>query len=592
MGAIHVLAAADVTVGGYVSLIKLIPAVVVLLLWAKLLTWADKDAVVAHMARVPLNLGMLGGLIVAYALFFLLPFYVVTLPVLILVLCAEVATYLTIRRQSVGLKDLRGQFDEWIHSFGSKKEIKALPGQVMLVTKSGQTIESPAGDSPDRPAYDATQLALTDPLKKGAEQIEIDSRSEGNTLKYTVDTVTYSGSGLDRPSAAIAITYLKAIASMDVEDRRKPQTGNLRLSIDGKKRDARVQTAGSTAGEMLRMEIDPKKRHEFQLADLGFTEQQLATIKAGIAENTGVVLLSAPKGMGLTSLMYGMLRGHDAFLQHIQTVERDARQDLDGVTQNKLAANASADEEFKSTDWVVSQQPDVILVNKIEDPRSATELIKYSKHEGGRRIYVGIRATSTFEALEQWRKLVGDDSIALETLKLVINGRVLRKLCMACKVEFAPEPAMVRKLGMNPEKVTKLYQARTQPLRDPKGNPVPCEFCNDLHYKGRQGVYEIMVIDDEMRQAIIAGKPVEPVFRRQRARFLQDEALALVEAGETSVQEVKRAMKGAAADAEPPPEGPEQTPSPGPKGPKAAPRAKAPAVRPAAPAAKTAARKR
>ena len=591
MGAIHLLAAAsDVPVGGYVNLIKLVPAVLVLLLWARFLTWADKDAVAAHMPRVPLNMGMMGGMVVAYALFFLLPFYIVTFPLLIIVLGIEIGAYAVIRKQTVGLSDLKGQFDDWIRSFGSKKEVKAVAGQVLLVTKNGQPIESPAGDSPDRPAYDASQLALTDPLKKGADQIDIDSRSEASTLKYVVDTVTYAATGLDRASAAAAIAYLKAIASMDVEERRKPQTGNMRASVDGKKHDFKVQTAGSTAGEMMRIEIDPKKRHEFQLADLGFTEQQLATIKASIAENTGVVLLSAPKGMGLTSLMYGTLRGHDAFLQHIQTVERDARQDLDGVTQNKLPAAATADEEFKSVDWVISQQPDVILVNKIEDPRSATELIKYSKHEGGRRIYVGIRATSTFEALEQWRKMVGDDTIALETLKLVINGRVLRKLCMACKVEFAPDPQMVRKLGMNPEKVTKLFQARTQPMRDPKGNIIPCEFCNELHYKGRQGVYEIMVIDDEMRQAIIAGKPVEPVFRRQRARFLQDEALALVEAGETSVQEVKRAMKGGGGDAEGPSE-PAAGASPPTAGKPAPYKPPAPA-RPAARAAKAGIRKR
>ncbi|HSZ54560.1 MAG TPA: ATPase, T2SS/T4P/T4SS family, partial [Tepidisphaeraceae bacterium] len=365
------------------------------------------------------------------------------------------------------------------------------------------------------------------------------------------------------------------------------QTGNMRLTVDGKKHDVRVQTAGSTAGEYLRLELDPKKKHDFQLADLGFTEQQLAVVKESITENKGIVILSAPKGMGLTSLMYGVLRGHDAFLQHIQTVERDPQQDLDGVTQNKLAANAPAAEEFKSTDWVISQEPNVILINQIEDPRSATELIKFSKSEGGRRVYVGIRAASTFEALEHWRKLVGDDSLALESLKLVINGRVMRKLCINCKVEFAPEPGMVRKLGMNPEKVTKLYQARTQPLRDQKGNPIVCEFCQDLRYKGRQGVFEIMVIDEEMRQAIIAGKPVEPVFRRQRARFLQDEALSLVEAGETSVQEVKRVMKGGSAEAESPAQA-----AAAPAGAKAPPRPKAAAPRPAAGKPKTATPKR
>ena len=255
--------------------------------------------------------------------------------------------------------------------------------------------------------------------------------------------------------------------------------------------------------------------------------------------------------MGLTSLLYGVIRGHDAFLEHIQSVERDPEQDLEGITQNKLAGNASGDEEFKMTDWVISQEPNAILLNKLEDPRTAIALIKYAKSEEGHRVYVGMRAASSFEALEQWRKLVGDDSLAVENLKMIVNGRVLRKLCMACKVEFAPDQAMLRKLGMNPEKVTSLYQARTQPLRDPKGNPVPCEFCHDLHFKGRQGVFEIMTMDDEMRLAVTGGKPVEPVFRRQRGRFLLDEALGLVEAGETSVQEIKRVTRPGAADAPP-----------------------------------------
>jgi type II secretory ATPase GspE/PulE/Tfp pilus assembly ATPase PilB-like protein len=575
MGVNFVLAAAQMSGGGYVSIPKIIPAVLILLLWAKLLTWADKDAVAAHLPRIPLNLGMLSGMIASYFLFFLVPYYFVALPLLIVVFGAEAGIYLAIRHQKVGLQDLKGQFDAWIKGFGGKKEVTAPAGDVLLLTKSGQAIEPPKSDAPDRPSYDATQLALTDPLRKGADQVDVDSRSENNTFRYTVDCVTYAAAGLDRANAAAAISYIKAVAGMDVDDKRKPQTGQMRVVIENKKHDVKVMSAGSTAGEAMRIEFDPKKKHDYAMAELGFTEDQLTAIRESIADNDGVVLISAPKGMGLTTLMYGVLRGHDAFLKHIQTVERDPQQELDGITQNKLAPNASAEEEFKTTDWVISQEPDIILVNKIENPRTATELIKFTKHEEhSRRVYVGIRALSTFDALDQWRKLIGDDSLAAEQLRMVINGRVLRKLCMACKVEFAPDQAMLRKLGMNPEKVTALYQARTQPLRDQKGNPIPCEFCYDLHFKGRQGVFEIMKIDDEMRAAIVGGKPIEPVFRRQRGRFLQDEALTLVESGETSVQEIKRVMKP--GDAEPPQAAPGAGPAAAP-----APKTKSP-TRPAA----------
>jgi len=551
MGVNLVLAAIEVPAGGgYLNIWKILPALLILLVWGRLLTWADKDAPVAHLPRTALNLGFLLGLVVAYALFFFLPYYL-GLPVLVVMAGAEAGTYLYLRRKRVGLRDLRKQFNDWLRSFGKKKSTEAPPGEVTLMTKS-TTAPIPNADAPERPAYDASQLLLTDPLQKSSEQIDLDGRAEtGLVVKYMVDGVTYSGRVIDRATGAAAIGYLKGLADMDVEDRRKPQTGSMRLMLDGQKHEVKVQTAGSTAGEYMRLTIDPRKRHEFKLDQLGFNERQLPLIQENIAENKGIVLLSAPKAMGLTALEYGMLRGHDAFLQHIQTIEREPEQDLDGITQNRLAANATPAEEYKMADWVISQEPDVILMNKVEDSRSAVDLVKYAK-TSGKRVYVALRALSTFEALDQWRKLIGDDNLAMEALQMVINGRVLRKLCNNCKVGYSPDPTTLRKLGMHPEKVTQLFQARTTPLRDPKGNPIPCQFCHDLRFQGRTGVFEIMTIDDEVRDAVTSGKPVEPLFRKKRGRFLQEEALALVEKGETSVQEVKRVLRPGSAEAEPP----------------------------------------
>ena len=118
---------------------------------------------------------------------------------------------------------------------------------------------------------------------------------------------------------------------------------------------------------------------------------------------------------------------------------------------------------------------------------------------------------------------------------------------MACKSAFQPEAEYLRKLNLDPAKVTQLYQARTAPLKDPKGNPILCEFCQELRYKGRFGVYEMFVIDDEVRQAVIAGGSVnqlKTLFRKQRRQYLQEIALAQVVTGETSVQEVLRVLRG------------------------------------------------
>jgi type II secretory ATPase GspE/PulE/Tfp pilus assembly ATPase PilB-like protein len=543
-----VLAAAPVPGGGYVSIAKVVVALIILLVWARLMSWADTDAPAAHLPRNKINIANLGGLVVAYALFFLLPSFWLGLPLLLIVAGAEASVYLNMRKKLVGLHDLRKQFDNWLSGIKGKKKEEAGAGEVVLIGKNNQPKPVPEVTAPDRPAYDAAQLALTEPLKKKAEQIDIDGRHQsGTTVKYVVDGMSYAGRTLDGTSGAAGINYMKGIAGMNVEERRKPQTGTMKITLDGKKHELKIQTAGSTAGEYMRMMVDAKNRHHYQLEELGFNKAQLERVKETIRQSKGVVLITAPKGMGLTSLQYGILRGHDAFIKHIQTIERDPEEDLEGITQNKLAASAKPEEEYKAIDWAISQDPDVILINKLEDPRSAVDLINYSRN--GKRAYVSMRASSTFEALNQWRKIVGDDTLAVDALEMVINGRVLRKLCNNCKVAYAPDPATLRKLGMNPEKVTQLFQARTQPQRDQKGNAIPCDFCNDLRFNGRTGVFEIMTIDDDMRQAVVAGKPVEPVFRKQRSRFLQEEALALVEAGDTSVQEVKRILKADAAAA-------------------------------------------
>jgi type II secretory ATPase GspE/PulE/Tfp pilus assembly ATPase PilB-like protein len=292
------------------------------------------------------------------------------------------------------------------------------------------------------------------------------------------------------------------------------------------------------------MVVDPKQRHSLKIDQLGFNDQQLQTLKHSIAEGGGLVLLATPKSQGLTSLIYAVLRGHDAFLTHIQTIERNVEDDLEGVTQNKLASNATGAEEHKQVGWVISQEADVLAIAEVQDPKSAQEIAKIAAK--GNRIYVGIRAANTFDALTAWRKLVGDDELAVKGLSMVIAGRVLRKLCNACKVGYTPEPATLRKLNMDPDKISKLYQARTEPMRDSKGNPVPCDFCKDLHFSGRIGVFEMLVVDDEVRKIIQEGGSVNQlkgIFRKQRSRYLQEQALHLVEQGETSIHEVLRVLK-------------------------------------------------
>jgi general secretion pathway protein E len=538
---------ADIQAGGYVSGLKVIPVVLILLIWTRLLTWIDKDTITARLPRIPINMGMIGGLIGAFILFFILPTFLIGLVVLLGVLIVEMGVYLLLRKQSVGLGDLGDEFKNWLRSLrGKEKEVKEIVGAVQLVGQSGSLLPAPDADTPEAESYNGMQRMLTDPLENNADIIEIMPAEGGLMVKYSVDGVVYTGASVPKQLGAAAVSYLKAAAGLDMNEVRKPQTGTLKLNINKRRRELALTTKGSTAGEFARMISEPKKRHSFALETLGMQQDQVDLIRNEIKEGGGgVVLLSAPKGTGLTSLSYAMLRAHDAFLEHIMTLERDQEQDLEGITQNKLASNATAVEESKQASWLTSQQPDVLLVSKPESPQTAQDLVKAAKD--GRRVYVSLVAGNVSETISAWKKVCGgDEKLAVSALKMVISGRTLRKLCEACKQGYAPDPETLRKLNMDPHKVTQLFQARKEPIRDPKGNPIRCEFCNDLRYKGRSGIYEIMTIDDEIKQILLAGgtpAQLKTAFRKQRGRYLQEMGLLLVEQGETSVQEVLRVLK-------------------------------------------------
>ncbi|QOV89149.1 ATPase, T2SS/T4P/T4SS family [Humisphaera borealis] len=589
--------------GGYVSIFKSVVLIGILLLWCKLLAWASTDAKAAHLSQAAFNIGNLVGLIAAYAIVFLVPLsFWLIVPIVLLIMAGEVAVYLRARNKVAGLSDLKQQWDDY--KKGMKRAKKSdTPGAVQLIAKSGP-LPVPEGESPDRPAYDAAQLALGDALKKGADQIDISPSAEGMKVKYIVDCVSYDlPAVLDAAAGPAAISYIKAAAGMNVDEKRKPQTGTMKLTVEGgEKRDIKLQSAGTTAGEFIRLMVNSAKRHSRKMPELGFSEAQMKVIKESIADRSGVVLLCTPKGQGLTQLMYGVMRGHDAFMEHMHSIERDPPETIEGLTPNVLAANATPDEEAAKVDWVGSQDADVIMMDRMESPKSAASAIRYiTESERPRRLYVGMRAGSTAEAIEQWRKLLGTEGQAqgMAVLKMVICGRVLRKLCAACKESYTPDPNTLRKLNMNPEKVSTLFKARETPLRDPKGNAIPCEFCKDLRFTGRTGVFEVLVVTDEIRAAIAAdgGKPgsnFKTAFRKGKNRYLQEEALGLVESGDTSVQEVLRVLRPpeeAARPAAAPAARPAQRPAAAPGAPKPAgtPRPAGTAAAPAAPGARPAA---
>ncbi|MGA2582726.1 MAG: ATPase, T2SS/T4P/T4SS family [Tepidisphaeraceae bacterium] len=567
---------ATISTTGYLNPYKAGALVVILLIWVKLLAWVDKDAPVARMPREIVNSGMFLALAVGYVLFFFMPQFSVALSSLLGCFVLSIGTYIGIRAKTVGLSDLKLELINWWNGMFKRapKEAKAKAGQILFVNAGGAPQEPPTEEDPERLGYDSAQTLLITPLKRTAERIEVVA-ADTPLNAHLVDGMKYDGGAMDRAAAGAAIQYLKGLAGLDLNERRKPQTGSFKTVFSNHRTPIQITTQGNATGESARLLVDPKNRYNIKYENLGFTEGQLETFKKTMEDPTGVVLLSAPKAQGLTTLAYGVIRAHDAFMYHIHTIERAPEADLEGITQNALTATASGAEEAKQVNWVVSQEPDIIMLTSIEDRNSAQDLAKYAAEK---RAYICMRSGNTFDTLAQWRKLVADDNLAMKNLRLIISGRLVRRLCEACKIGYTPDPTQLRKLNMSPDSVGKLFAARKEPMRDAKGNPVPCEFCHDLGFKGRMGIYEFFIIDDEVRKIVAAGgsdAQLKQAFRKQRGRLLQEVALGQVQVGETSLEEVLRVLR--VSDGPPGAKPPGAGPAPAP----AAPRAPRPAPRPA-----------
>src|SRR4051812_17375664 len=237
--------------GAYISLLKLLPVVLLLLIFLRLTTWVDKDAERAHLPREILNSLVFIIGVAGFILFFFIPSFVVAISVLFGVVALDMGVYLILRSQQVGLGDLQGEFKQFLRNMGRSKPkvVEAEEGEVQFIKKNNDSLEPPAADDSSRAGYDASQTILSAPLKKNAERIEVRPLNEGMAgLTYMVDGFPYNAPSLNRAAAVSAITFLKKLAAMDVNDKRKPQSGMTKVILDGKRMDIEVATAGTTAG--------------------------------------------------------------------------------------------------------------------------------------------------------------------------------------------------------------------------------------------------------------------------------------------------------------------------------------------------------
>ncbi|MFW5839154.1 MAG: GspE/PulE family protein, partial [Planctomycetota bacterium] len=335
------------------------------------------------------------------------------------------------------------------------------------------------------------------------------------------------------------ITYLKTVTDMDPAELRKPQETQISVEgTQGRPVEVYLKTAGTTSGQRLHVKI-VQEAVQTDLEKLGMPGDILETL-VNLSHEDGLIIVAGPSRSGVTSTLYSLIRKQDAYIKHLVMLEESSAIDLENVTQNEYTDEAGLARELASA---LRRDPDVVVVDRCRSAQIASMIREAAE---SKLFYLGERATDTFTALAKWLKINQNDPESLAPLKAVTCQTLVRKLCQACKEAYRPDPAILAKANLPANKIDKFYRPPTKPLTDEKGNPITCPGCQGTGYVGRTAAFELLIVTDEIRQAIRSGatlSKIKSTARKNKMLYLQEQALRKVISGQTSIQEVLRATQ-------------------------------------------------
>ncbi len=382
-----------------------------------------------------------------------------------------------------------------------------------------------------------------------ASMVEMAVSQTGCNVSQMIDGVKYKQEAVPTESALQVVDYLKDMAGLDVEDRRRQQTGKFHMMGPGGRTELVVTTAGSSAGIVLRLEFNRSQRLSKPFDSLGLLPAQMESLGFLLEQHDrhGLVLIGSPSGHGLSTTMYSIMARHDAYTASLKTLEREILLRVDGIDHVQWDPTNPDIDYQTNLQSILRRDPDVVMTSYVKDKETA-EIVTAPGIKGP-LIYIPQKASNIPEQIRMWVKIVGNVKKAIAALRVVINQRLLRTLCPNCRQAFKPTPDQLKKLNLPAGKVNELY--RPGGKVQVKNKIEVCPVCGGTGHLGQTGVFEIMVVDNEMRKMFASGdlKAVMAHARRNKMIYLQEAALAKVVSGDTTIEEVIRVTAPAKPEA-------------------------------------------
>lgn len=505
----------------------------------------EKDARYHNFGVNKVNLAMMIGAVVSIIAALLIPIFWIGWPVSMLVLGGWLLGYMKWRNGKVSADQKFELVGDKLEQRRDAKLAKRAQNAVELkfIDPKGQEKSVPLVDDPLHLVHKELETILGPAIAANAAELNLVPSKQGTAVISILDTVAERQEVLAPETASALIDYLKRLAALDTEDRRRIQEASLRMVTPSGSILVDITVSGSSNGQRARICFDRAKRLGVKFDDLGLTTKQAELLKALEVEEErhGIVLLAAPAGQGLSTMSYAMLGQHDAFTSVVKSCEKRIDLEVMGVDQKRW--HPSTDEaDFPTTiRTILRRDPDVVLVDSIEDPGTA-ELIAKSGLDGP-LVFTAVRARSVTETIQQWSRAVGDLEKSCASLKMIVVSRVLRRLCPVCRQAYQPTPEQLKQMGLPADSDTQLN--RPTGKVNVKNKIETCDTCNGVGYTGTVAAYELFPIDRTARNLLAANDmkgAANHVRREYKLPTMQEVALSKARSGETSIDEVLRVL--------------------------------------------------
>ncbi len=527
-------------VAGYIALWKAVLMAAAFLSWMPLVGWVNTDSKAVGTQTVAWTVGIAVTGAAALWVWMLIPAFLIGLLVYLISFGAITIAYVVHRNALVAdferiltVDQIKGLL------INETKKLEKLSMGLSFITGNKNKVPLPTPKTREVSGFAVVCEVLEDAIWRRADQISLIPRKDDYNVVYEIDGIATKQPQRTREEIDDFIYYVKQLADLDIQERRKPQKGRFyAVKDDQLKTEWQVQTSGTTAGEQVRLDkvsgIVSRK-----LDDLGLNDNQIESMRSLRDLDSGVALITGIPQSGKTTTLYTLLGNHDPFLNNINTLEKAPQAELPNITQNVFTMTDSGTTTYsRRLQTLLRRGPDIVGIEECQDAQSAKLACAAAKD--GRIIYATLEADSVNQAIEKWLKLVGDRALAVETLAAVLNQRLVRTLCTDCRQPYKPNQALFKKFNLPAEDVDLFYRAGEIEY-DKHGKPIVCETCQGTGYYGRVGMFETIRITDDVRESLKAAssaKDIATAVRKTRMLYMQEQAIKKVVAGETSINEV------------------------------------------------------